>query len=219
MMDEIKTIIRKDGKPYTVRSSRSDIFFPDEWTSFIKALYGERAKFTFNLLINTGCRHDEAANIRVEDIFYDRYLIIVRHTKRKALRQRQEDGTFINVPNPNPRKPRTIPISKEFAEVLRKTIKKYELAPTLGILRCSQANLAMKNALQSMGLPRWQMFSVHNVRKTSENWLKALGVPDSELYQRFGHTSEVARQHYLNSNIFRPEHKEKIRRILGDVYL
>ena len=221
----LKKGIRKDGKIYSVRDNRSRFFYTSEWMKFFDKL-NEKQKFTFNFLINTGCRINEARNIRVGDIDLDNKRVFVRITKVKAKKGEK-----------NP-KPRTIPISSQFAKYLRKVFRDNNLSNDCylgssrdnknmpencplfkgGILSTPAGNIAMKNSLKRAGIKDWYNFSIHNIRKTLETWLMALGIDGLKLVAHLGHDMKTASQHYVSPDVFRFEEKRDMRLIIGDLY-
>jgi len=214
-MENTKIIKRSDGRDYTVRSNRDRFFFPDEWMKFIDNSKA-RQTFTFNFLINTGARINEARNVKVSDIDIERKRIVLRVTKVKAKKKEK-----------NPR-PRIIPISKQFSKYLKKYIKenKFGNDDYLGILSTPAANIGMKGdkkskrdgALQRAGIKDWEMFSIHNIRKTLEVWLMALAVDGLTITAHIGHSMATAAGHYISPDVFTWEEKSKMREIIGDLY-
>ena len=203
----MRQIIKKDGKLYTIRGNRDRFFFPDEWMKFIDNSKS-RQKFTFNSLINTGSRINEVRNVKVSDIDLDRKRIVLRVTKIKAKKKEK-----------SPR-PRIIPISKQFSKYLRKHIRDNKLGNDdyLGILSTPAANIGMKKALQNSKIKDWQMFSIHNIRKTFEVWLMALNVDGLTITAHVGHSMQTAAGHYVSPDVFSWEEKSKMREIIGDLY-
>jgi len=206
-MENIKTIVRTNGRNYSVRSNRDRFFFPDEWTKFIDNSKTKQ-KFTFEFLINTGSRINEARNVKVSDIDLDRGRIVLRVTKIKAKKKEK-----------NPR-PRIIPISTQFTKQLRKYIRdnKLESEDYLGILSTPAANIGMKKALQNAGIKDWQMFSIHNIRKSIEVWLMALNVDGLTITAHVGHSMQTAAGHYVSPDVFSWEEKKIMREVIGDLY-
>ena len=213
--DRVKTeqTTRKDGTNYTVREFKDRYFFPDEW----KATYDnlrESQKTTFNFLICTGARINEIRNVKVKDIDFERNNIVFRWTK-----SRNKDRS---------RKIRTIPISSQFAKYLRKIIREnnLKLDDKLPVLSTPAANMALKGnptmktkgALQRAGIPDWKMFSVHNIRKTTEMWLIALGIEENKVARHMGHTEKVQQKHYVSTELFNWQDKDAMRQIIGDIY-
>lgn len=206
-VENIKSLMRKNGRPYSIRTHRDRFFYPDEWGKFFDYLK-PRQKFTFRFLVNTGARINEARNIRVEDLDIERKRIILRITKVKSKKGEK-----------HPR-PRLIPISSQFAKYLKAYIKKHELTNPdyLNILSTPAANIAMKKALREAGIKDWYMFSVHNVRKTLETWLMAVNVDGLKIVAHIGHSMAVAAKNYISADVFSWEEKKQIRMIIGDLY-
>lgn len=215
---ETRNIVRKDGKNCRVRGNRDRFFFPDEWKAFYDCLKG-RQKITFNFLINTGARINEARNIKVSDIDFERRNIVLRVTKRivnLSVKQRKKRKEPIK----GVRKIRVITVSSQFIRYIKNLINEKKLGPedNFKLLSTSAANTAMENALKKSGIPDWDMFSVHNVRKTAETWLLALGIDSFKIVKHFGHTATIALKHYVSPDLFRFEDKQEMREIIGDLY-
>jgi len=198
---------KSNGIRYSVRSNRDKFFFPGEWIKFFEALQDSQ-KPTFHFLINTGARINEARHVKAEDIDLINKRLILRVTKVKAKKGEK-----------NPR-PRIIPISSSFAKWLKSYISRYEIKPndTLDFLTNAGAHKAMKIALQKAGNIEWYMFSVHNVRKTFENWLMALDIDGLKITAHVGHSMQVAAGHYISPDVFGLQERKDIRMIVGDLY-
>lgn len=208
MKEQIKIITRKDGKKYSVRSHRMRFFYPDEWMKFYDML-NDSQKITFDVLIGTGARINEAIHIKVGDIDFVRKTIILRVTKVKAKKGER---------NPQPR---TIEISTQLAKKLAKHIKEKNLNNEnyLGLLSASAAHIALKKTLQKVGITDYCMFSLHNIRKTHGTWLNALGIPLAEICMRLGHDADTFLRDYGSPSIFNYKDLQDMRLILGDIYL
>ncbi len=202
---QIEAKMRSNGRGYSIRENRDRYFFPDEWKCFFDCLK-DRQKITFNFLINTGARINEARNVKVNDIDLERENIVFRWTK-----SRNKDGS---------RRIRTIPISKQFTKYLKKIIREFKLSNDdyLPILSTPAANIGMKKALIKAKIPDHKMFSVHNVRKTLETWLVGLGIDSLVVVKHFGHSLAMAHKHYVSPSIFNWEDKSGMREIIGDLY-
>jgi len=205
--ENIKSLTLKNGKSYTVRNNRDRFFFPDEWMKFNEILK-KNQKFTFDFLINTGSRINEARNVRVNDCDLERKRIVLRITKVKARKGEK-----------HPR-PRMIPISTQFAKYLKKYIKNTKLKEDnyFPILSTPAANIAMKKGLQRAGIKDYYMFSIHNIRKTLETWLMALDIDGLKITSHIGHSMAVAAGSYVSADVFSWEEKKQIRMIIGDLY-
>lgn len=205
--ENIKSLTRKNGVNYSIRSNRDRFFFPDEWMKFIDKSKTKQ-RFTFNFLINTGARINEARNVRVADIDLERKRIVLRITKVKARKKEK-----------NPR-PRIIPISSQFSKYLKKYIRENNLTSNdyLGILSTPAANIGLKKALISSGVKDYYMFSIHNIRKTLETWLMALGIDGLKITAHIGHSMQTASSHYVSPDVFSWEEKIKMREVIGDLY-
>lgn len=204
-------IMRGNNKKYTVRNNRDRFFFPDEWMAFYDCLK-EKQKITFEFLINTGARIMEAQNVKVGDIDFERNNIVLRITKR-IINRPGKDKTGV-------RKIRVLTISDKFSKFLKKIIRQYELKPEdkLPILSTPGANIGMKKALQKAGIADWDMFSLHNCRKTLETWLIALNIDSFKITKHFGHSFAVASKHYVAPDIFSWDDKKDMREIIGDLF-
>lgn len=201
----LKVITKKDGKKYSVRANRDRFFYPNEWMKFYDNLKTMQ-KMTFDMLINTGARINEVIHIKVGDIDFDRNNIILRVTKVKARKGEK-----------NPR-PRTISISSQFARKLKLYCKDKNNEEYIHLLSAEGAHLAMKRTLERIGIKDWYMFSLHNIRKTHGNWLKALGIDGAEICTRLGHDYNTFLKAYGSPDIFTFKDKQDMRLILGDLY-
>jgi integrase len=216
-----KQITRSNGKVYTIRNTRQRFFFPDEWVAFFEVLKLKQ-KITFHFLVNTGARINEIRNIKVSDVDLERGNIVLRITKRiinisprRILKMKAN-----NIDIKGERKIRVISVSSQFIKYIRAVIKEYGLKQDdyFPILSTPAANIAMKNALQKANISDWDMFSLHNVRKTLETWLLALDVDSFKIVKHFGHTSAVALKHYVSGDTFSYNDKMTMRMIIGDLF-
>lgn len=206
-IENLKSLTRKNGRTYTVRSNRDRFFFPDEWMVFFDKAK-KKQQFTFLFLVNTGARINEARNVRVSDIDLERKRIVLRITKVKAKKKEKAP------------RPRIIPISTQFAKYLKKYIREARLGHEdyLGILSTPAANIGMKKSLRLSGIKDYYMFSIHNIRKTLETWLMALNIDGLKITTHIGHSMQTAASHYISPDVFSWEEKSKMREIIGDLY-
>lgn len=199
--------IRKNGKAYSVRDDRSRYFFPDEWIRFFEAIKTEK-KPIYDVLINTGARIQEALNIKPRDFDYDRNTLTLRVTKIKAAK-----GERIG-------KPRTFQISSQFARRMKKHINDSQIKDDDKIFCLTNQAVyqLMKRTLKMTGFKDYYQFSLHNIRKTHGNYLKALDIDSGEICYRLGHDLNTFIKHYGSANVFDRKDKVLMVKILGDVY-
>jgi integrase len=202
---DVTQITRSNGRVYTVRNNRDRFFYPGEWLKFEKQLKSMQLK-TFDCLISTGARINELRHLQKQDIDFENKRLILRVTKVKATKKEK-----------NPR-PRTIPFSTQFGRRLKGYFNGKDGNAYLGILSTPAGNIAMKKALQLANITDWQMFSIHNIRKTFEIWLMAIGIDGLKLTAHLGHSLNVAASSYISADVFSSEEKMQIRDILGDLY-
>ena len=203
----IKVGIKKDGKPYTVRDDRSAYFFPERWIKFFVTIKEEKRPI-FDVLINTGARIEEALNIKPEDFDWERNNLTLKVTKTKAAK-----GESVG-------RKRTFAISSQFARRMRRYIyyKKIQLGESLFPISKQAVAQMFKRGLRKAEFQDWQQFSLHNIRKTHGNWLKALEISSDEICLRLGHDHNTYLRHYGSASIFDRKDKLLMIRILGDVY-
>ena len=203
-MQQIK---RKNGRIYTIKENKDRFFFPKEYMKFEDQLK-KKQKHSVKIQINTGARVMELQNIKVEDCFLDQKRIVLKVTKAKA-KKGEKKG-----------KQRIIPISTHFSKYLKRYIKEKNLRPEdkIGVLSTPALNIGIKLAAKRAGIKDYQNFSSHNLRKTLECWLMALGTQDSSLLAHFGHDRKTAMSAYVSPDIFSFEEKQKMRMIINDLY-
>ncbi len=192
---------------YTVKDNKSLFFYPNEWREMLK-IANSRQKLNLHMQGQTGARIEEALNIKAEDIDFDRNNLILKVTKVRA-RKKETKPT-----------PRIIPISSNFTKYLKKQIKLYNLLPEdkFPMLNKSAISQALKKLAEAIGRKDYRDFSSHNLRKTFECWLIAIGVDGFAVCKHLGHTPSVALNDYISPDIFTYEDKQQIRSILGDLY-
>ena len=205
MMNNTTQITRTNGRIYTIRNNRDRFFYPGEWLKFKEQLKDFQI-ITFDCLISTGARINELRNLQKQDIDFENKRLTLRVTKVKAARKET-----------HPR-PRIIPFSTQFGRRLKGYFNDKVSEDYLGILSTPGANISMKKALQRAGITDWQMFSIHNIRKTFEIWLMAIGIDGLKLTAHLGHSLNVAASSYISADVFSSEEKMQIRDILGDLY-
>jgi integrase len=206
---------RSDGKSYSVRDHRARYFFPNEWTNFYNVIKKDKQAM-FDFLIQTGARIDEARHVRPVDFDFDRNTVRLWKTKTKA-KKHERSG-----------KPRTIILSPLFMKRVRRYIrarkvkedsKEFLFVGNKNIPVTKQAVWQMmKRKLKAAEIKDDFNFSLHNIRKTHGNWIKALGVPAEEICLRLGHNFETYLKHYGSSSIFNNKDIMEINKILEGLY-
>jgi len=205
------------GRTVTYRNNRNRYFFPDEWKIFYDSLQKRKDRrlseqqIMFNMLLHTGARINEARNVKVGDVDFERGNIMLRVTKKIVNRPGiQKKGIS---------KKRIVTISTQFTKFLKKAVRDYDLTDDDYFFEMSTqgANQAMERKLKKIGIPDYKMFSIHNIRKTAENWLIALGIDWNKVIKQFGHSPNISLKHYLSSDIFGFDEKREISQILGDI--
>lgn len=206
----------KNGKNYSVRDHRSVYFFPNEWNNFFKVLKPTQ-KPIFDFLVQTGCRINEGLHVRPQDFDFSRDTVRLWKTKTRA-KLNERSG-----------KPRTISLSPIFIKRVKKYIKEKKLDPeSMDFLFTSinskkhltkQAVYQLfKRKLKSSGTKNVHDYSLHNIRKTHGNWLKALGLPAEEICLRLGHDYNTFLKHYGSSSVFTNIDILQINKILEGLY-
>ncbi len=192
---------------YTVKDNKSLFFYPNEWVKMLK-IANPRQQLNLNMQGQTGARINEALNIKVGDIDFDRNNLILRITKVRAKKKEKKPT------------PRIIPVSSSFTKYLRKQIKLYNLGSEdkFPMLNKSATSQALKKLAEKIGRKDYMEFSSHNIRKTFECWLIAIGVDGFAVCKHLGHTPTVALNSYISPDIFTYEDKKQIRDVLGDLY-
>jgi integrase len=205
--DGIQVGVKSNGTKYTVRDDRSAYFFPERWQKFMENIKEEK-KPIFDVLINTGARIEEALNIKEDDFDWERNNLTLKVTKTKA-----KKGETIG-------KKRTFIVSSQFARRMRRYINDSKIPKGQILFPISKQAVSQmfKRGLKKAEFKDWQQFSLHNIRKTHGNWLKALEIPSDEICLRLGHDHNTYLRHYGSASIFDRTDKLLMIKILGDVY-
>lgn len=197
--------VRKDGKVYSVRDDRGRYFYPEEWVKFYNSLKPSKQPI-FDCLINTGARIDEVLHLRKKDIDFSRKTITLHTTKTKAAKGERKG------------KRRTFVISSQYANRLRKYTRNKKDSELLFKITSIAVYQMLRRKLEEIKIKDWYNFSLHNIRKTHGNWLKALGVEPAEICLRLGHDYGTFLKHYGSATIFDRKDKTQMIKILGDIY-
>ena len=206
--------IKKDGKKYAIRDDRSRYFFPSEWMAFYSSLR-KNNQMIYESLLQTGARINELIHLKPSDIDFDRFTITLRVTKKK------------HAFNEKIGKKRTFVVSPQFAKKMKKYIQDNKIEPDKYIfhgkktekpITAAGVQTLMRDALIRAKIKDYYNFSLHNIRKTTGNWLKALGVNSDEICLRLGHDHNTYLKHYGSATIFDRTDRIEMIKILGNMY-
>lgn len=193
---------------YSIKVNLKRFFFPQEWKSMYD-LCNKRQKFTLTFLINTGARIQETQNVLVSDIDFERKNIMLRKTKVRARLKETKPS------------PRIIPTSTQHIRFIRKYISEHNITSNdfLPILSTPATDIFLKKRCQEAKIKDFKDFSAHNIRKTTGNYLLALGVDGFKVAQFLGHSAETLRKEYASPDIFSFKDKEEMKDILDDLHI
>jgi len=208
--------ITSSGKKYSVRDDRGRYFTPDEWNKFMEEIRdyprGWRCKLPekrmiYETLLQTGGRIAEILHLKPSDVDFKRNTITLRVTKKRSPHTEGKSRTFL--------------ISRDFIKKLKHYISENNIDRDDLIFPIGQKGiyLYMRRVLERAGFEDAWNFSLHNIRKTTGNWLKTLGVPGTVICLRLGHDINTYIQHYSSNDIFTKQEKIEIAKILGTIYI
>lgn len=210
-------IIKDNGQHYTVRKSRTEYIYPDDWKKFINLLKKEEHKLFFDFLIKTGARVEEALLVKRSDLVDDRRKKLkLRVTKRKA---KKKDESSLG-------EPRAFQIDSRLYNKLKQLEPGYLF---LNINKDTPYTKAKKEAKVKSDTLRQLLdrkmkqlnikgISFHNIRKTHGMYLRVLDVGEGEICGRLGHDYNTYLKHYNAPSLFDRKDKKEIVKILGDIY-
>ncbi|MFW6173154.1 MAG: tyrosine-type recombinase/integrase [Elusimicrobiota bacterium] len=225
----IRKIIKSDGKEYSVRTDRSRFFYPPEWIKFQNsfgkltknkklATLSERNYLLFRTLLFTGGRINEITHIKFIDFDYDRNLLRLMVTKTKAKKgEKVGKPRTIRVPN------KLIKEIKLYRNKTRKGLNDYVFMDkeNPGEKEFDKLNKniyqILRRRLRAIGIDEKE-FGLHNIRKTTGNWLKAQRVAAEEICTILGHDFDTYLSHYGSPNVFDRTDLIMIEDIFGQEY-
>ena len=215
--------IKSNGRKYTVRADRHKYFFPHEWIRFMDCLEDDK-KILFETLLQTGGRISEILNIKPKDFIWENNSLTLRVTKSKA---KKGESTILGGQQ------RSFGVSSQYIRKVRKYIRDNKITDDKFIFKTTKKGVSQKLTKQGVsqlfkrkltkaGLNEWE-FSLHNIRKTSGMWLKTVqrrgaDLDVSEICMRLGHDYNTFIKHYGSPSVFTDQQRDKIIKILGDVY-
>lgn len=207
--------IQKNGKRYSVRKDRHSYFFPDIWMKLMKSMSQDHQDL-FNGLLISGARIEEWLNVRPKDFDWERGNLTLYVTKIKS---RKGESRVLGG------KGRGFRMSSQYIRQIRAYIKRHNISDEEKIFKVSQQAVYqfLRRKLIEIGVKDYWQYSLHNIRKTCGQWLKTVqtrgkDLDMDEICQRLGHDHNTALRHYLSASIFTDADRDKIVKILGDVY-
>jgi integrase len=228
----IYTIIKSDGKKYSVRSDRRRYFFPHEWKAFVKTLDTDSKHYILFLIsLHSGARIMEVLHLKPINFDFERKTITL-----EVIKQRKAKKNFYATG-----KSRTFFISENCLSEVKRYIKKNNIPPNSYLFLDNEklpgnydslSNTEKKKYYQNTeiayaqmfkrkvkkaGISDWKQFSLHNIRKTYGNWMRLYEIRMEEICYRMGHDFETYLTHYGSSLIFNPNEKMDIMKIMGDI--
>jgi len=189
-------------RSYTRKPNPKRFFYPAEFNKFVAEIKNSKHKFVLEFLLNTGARYDEARQVEVRDINFEREMVLIKHAKGGHGRQRE------------------VIISSGFARKIESYIRENNIGKLDGLNFPSiqYAEKMIKKYCKAADINDPENFSCHTFRKTLENWLVALNVNIFEIQQHMGHTLDVAHVHYIANQYITQDDKVLIRSILGNLF-
>lgn len=192
---------------YHIKENKKAFLYPQEYRKFFETLSDKQQSY-FKIAINTGGRINEIQHLTPGDISDERPIITFRITKVRAKKGETRP------------EPRDVVVSSEFKSWLLRYIKINKIKSDESIVKHSTVAIQkiIKKKLFEVGVKNPNDFSSHNFRKTHGNWLRAIGVIDSEICLRLGHDMNTMLGHYVSPNLFTTADKVLIVDELGDLY-
>ena len=207
-IDKLEIGLKDNGQQYSMRTNRDAYLSPEQWIDFMKRL-NFRQELSFMFLIHTGGRHMEVSHLKPENVNETNRFLTFEKTKKRSARGERRC------------KPRQVSLSSKFfvwysAIDMSRAVNKHGF---FDIMSDAGLNICLKKILREMKVPNWYMFSVHNIRKTHENWMMSVFKDLTIIAKRLGHTPETAMSTYIQERHFTAEQNKLIVFILGnDIY-
>jgi len=184
-------------RQYKRKLNKKRFFYPREYLKFLSVIPKDAHKFYYEFLLHTGMRHNEARNVNLADIDFERETIFIRKPKNN--------------------KQRTIQISTAFKNRLQAYVRTNKITTTLGIPTLPFMDTYIKKYAQKAEIQDYMDFSCHNIRKTLENWLLALNINTMAIVAHCGHQIDTAQGYYIATSLMQADDKVLIRSILDNL--
>lgn len=186
---------------YRAKEISTRFFNPDDWETFVYAV-PINLRFYYWFLMLTGMRYKEAKNVKWNNIDVGNKQLIVTNPKGGKVMRYTQLSSF------------TIKTLKQYKQ--DNNIKDED---TFNFPTIQHLIQTMKRILEEKKIDGWKDFSVHNLRKTHENYLVGLDLNTAKITQHMGHNLNTANKHYLSSSFIKDKKQlDKIRFWLGDIF-
>lgn len=195
---------QKTKRKYRKKENLKRFYFPKEWFNLLKQIKNEKHKFLLEFLLHTGARINEARNVKITDIDFEREQIVLKITKGRV-----KKGNM-----------RTLQISTYLAGRIKSYINSQKIESklaTLGFPSTPMMDKMIKRYTMLSGIEDWKDFSCHSIRKTLENYLVCLNINHLSIQAHMGHTLDVASAHYVTTQLMTSEDKSLIKAILDNL--
>lgn len=186
---------------YRPKEIATRFFNPDEWETFIYAV-PNNLKFYYWFLMLTGMRYKEAKNVKWNNIDLSNKQLIVTNPKGGKVMRYVQLSSF------------TIKMLKHY-----KQDNNIGNEDTFNFPTIQHLIQTMKKILKEKNIRGWKDYSVHNLRKTHENYLISLSHDTIRITLHMGHNLKTATDHYLSSAFIKDKKQlDMIRIWLGDIF-
>jgi len=227
----VLTGTKSDGKSYSVRQSRMRYMFPGEWNKFAATFTNDKHLLFFLCSIYTGGRVMEILHLKPSSFNFERgtvdFKVIKQRTakkqyyatktgrqffvsdvflkkvKRYVVKYKVDDNDYLFLPKDK--------IPPHYETLTNAQKKKYYETTKTGYSKM------FKRRLRKAGIKSPEELSLHNLRKTYGNYMRALGMALAEICQRMGHDMDTFMAHYGSSLIFTREEIGMIQKMYGPV--
>jgi len=193
-------------RKYSRKTDPKRFFYPKEYLKILGIIHNEEHKFWIEFLVHTGMRINEARNVSIKDVDFEKGLILISKPKRSLGRSGKERNLEIS----------TYMKNRIISYVKVKNLGKND---NFNFPSTQYFDRMLKDYAKASGIIDFHNFSAHNCRKTLETWCAAgLNINPLPLSYFMGHTIDVAAMHYVGLSMLRQDDKTFIRTILDDLF-
>lgn len=192
-------------KSYTRKANLKRVFTPQEYLKVLDTIKNEDHKFLLELLIHTGIKIEEARNLKVKDVDFNKLTVTILGKKTPTGRQS---------------KGRVLEVSKYIIDKIKVYSHDNNLTKdsTFDIPTTQFVDRILKEYTSEAGIPDSANFSAHTCRRTLETWCAAIGVNPAKLVNYMGHSVDWVSV-YSEISKLEEEDKVLIKDILDDLLL